>query len=247
MDRPLNYVVLDIENNNTKRYKRKAGNFLYDKIVAIGVCGEGLASGGNTFSISSYTRTYTGLEYEDYLGKLLSGCVLLVGHNLKHDLLFLWKYKALQDWLRRGGKIWDTQLCHYMITGQQELYPSLRDIAVRFYGLPLRDKRMEQFWTQGFQTSDIPKEEVLYDVTQDVLDTEAVFKQQFEICSANGLLRLMDAECMALLSTAEMEYQGLYIDLDVLRKNRVDLENELEEKHKELNDLTEEVWNENFR
>src|SRR5258708_10333272 len=103
------YLVLDIENDNTNRYKRTAGNFLYDKIVAQG------AKWHNQPIAHGY-YVYAGCIRD--LGAP-GACNLIIGHHIKHDLLFLWAHKFMQDYLKRGGKIWDTQLAEYYLTSFQ--------------------------------------------------------------------------------------------------------------------------------
>lgn len=235
----FNYLVLDIENNNSKKFKRSAGHFLYDEIVAIGLK---YADYGLNEQDTGRANGLLGI-YSCNLPTNTFSCVkLLIGHNIKHDLLFLWRDKQLQDWLRNGGKIWDTQLVEYILTSQQSQYAALRDIAITKYMCADREKLMEKYWETGTKTSDIPMEIVLEDVKNDVLDTEQIFLQQYEQVKARGLLPLIESEMDALLGTCEIEFNGMYINKDImyanwdkLEKEQQSLLNEIKQKFGDIN------------
>lgn len=230
MDLPR-YLILDIENDSSKRYKRKAGNFMYDKIVVIGM--------------KEADEEPVVTEDIGQLGWRLArdpGIQVIVGHNLKHDLLFLWKYEFLQTWLRKGGRIWDTAQVDYILSGQERQYPALREIAVEHYGLPEREKVMEKYWDRGLQTSEIPIEEVKHDCHQDVRDTEILYLSQCKQVLSRNMGQLVAAENTTLLITTEMEFVGMKIDLEVLKKNKLELELRLEEEKTKLDLIIKEVW-----
>ena len=225
----INYIVLDIENDTSNKYGCKAGNFKYDDIVAL--------------ALRSPAETHARYVYPDKVTKLdLEGIDLLVGHNITHDLLFLWHLEDLQDFFKRGGRVWDTQYAHYCLTGQQDKYPSLRDIAVRCYGCPERTKLMEEYWDKGVKTSDIPKELVLEDVSKDVEDTEQIYLQQIEKAKKFGMTNLIELEMDAILATTEMRYNGMFIDKNVLLEEKIKLEKQLQEQYEILKQITKKYW-----
>lgn len=228
----INYLVIDIENNNSPetQYGRGAGNFLYDKIVAI-------SYKNKDFLFADYYK-----DKEFIYPKINSDIKLLVGHNIKHDLLFLWNITRLQNLLKEGLKIWDTQLVEYILTGQRHKYPALRDIAINKYNCPEREKLCESYWNKGIQTSEIPRELVLKDVQNDVLDTESVFLKQYELVIERNLLPLIQGQMDFLLATIEIEYNGMKIDRKIFRENKQKLEILLEQKKKEFLELIKPYW-----
>lgn len=138
------YIVLDIENDNSElsqKLGRKAGCPLVgDRIVALGL----KPYDSDVKSQYCYNKDISSEELEQILGHPDEHYNLIVGHNLSHDLQWFWNLDSLQDWFRNGGRIWDTQLTEYMITGQQSKYPALRDIAVNKYNCPEREKYIEK-------------------------------------------------------------------------------------------------------
>jgi len=157
-------------------------------------------------------------------------------------LLYLWSLDDLQNYFKRGGKIWDTMLAEYIISGQQHKFPALRDIAVNKYGCKERTKEMEEYWNKGIDTSDIPKELVLKDVEQDVLDTEQIYLAQLEKAKYLGMTRLIELQGDAILATTEMKYNGLKIDLEVLEANKKSLIQSIKQEEEKLNELVNRYW-----
>ena len=228
------YLILDLETNTLEKYKRKA-NFMYNDIIALGykACDLPLAK-------AWYTRDVS-LSEKD-LKNLLDNYNIIVGHNIKFDLLYLWKYEALHDWFKEGGTIWDTQLAEYILTGQQTKFSSLRALATEKYGCPARDKLMEPYWEQGTDTKDIPEELVIKDVKNDVLDTETIYTQQRKTSEDLNMFKLIEFQMDGLLATAEMEYNGLFVDNNVLEKNRLELIEELQKDKANLMELVNKYW-----
>lgn len=222
------YLVLDFETGTRKEYKR-LGNPWFNEIVAAGLKYEGKEA----FVI------YKGiLDWE----VLLKDVTLIIGHNIKYDLLYIWKCPDFQTFLSRGGNIYDTQLGQFILSGQRLKYPALRDISTGIYGLPERLKYMESFWENTIDTCDIPEQFVTQDVLSDVLETEHIYLEQVKKAGDFNMLPLIHTHNDAILGTTEAEYNGMYVDPDILYKNGVEL---LHKKHKvteELLDMIEPHW-----
>lgn len=92
--------------------------------------------------------------------------------------------------------------------------------------------------------SDLPKDKVLEDVRNDVLDTETIYLKQIEELDKRGPIfkQLVINQMDCLLSTTEMEYNGMKIDKKQLAKDKLILEQELMQIDKELTILVEKYW-----
>lgn len=212
------YIVIDLETGCKTKYKRKANPFIND-IVAYSIKG---------YNVKQKTEMLS--DANQIVQNIPNHVRVLVGHNLKFDLLYLWGSERLQCLVEEYGlKLWDTMLVEYMLSGQQYKFPALRDIAVNKYGRKEREKVMEEYWEKGIDTADIPKELVLHDVKNDVLDTEQVYLQQLELVKEANMLELVEIHNEALLATIEMEYNGLFVDKKILSRNELKLEKELKE------------------
>lgn len=253
----MSFLVLDIENDSSSQYDRKAGNFLFDPIVAIGLCNE--------------KETRSEYIYPNKIKELKIDEDVIVGFNIKHDLLFLWHLDTLQDFFKRGGRVWDVQYAEYILSGHQHKYPSLRDIAVSEYGCQDRRKFINDFLfhreeyieqlipipgvmdstemlahieeiREYKQVSDIRKCYVKEDVENDVKDTASIYLQQLGKAEELGMIKVLELEMDAILATCEMEYNGLHIDPTVLKVNKKQLELELKAEREKLQELVRPYW-----
>lgn len=227
------YLVLDLETG-TKEHLGRTASYAFNDIVAIGLAQRG--------SAWSYYLPETSEPTNNILARELKDVRILVGHNIKFDLLYIYKFNAFQEWLLAGGKIFDTQLTEYLLSGQQHKYPALRDIAVNKYNCAERHKNIEDYFKQGIDTIDIPKELVIEDVENDVLDTEKVMLQQIKLLKQENMFNLNMEMMEGLLATTEMEWNGMHIDINIFNKNQEKLENELKMYYNESNAIAKNYW-----
>jgi len=151
---------------------------------------------------------------------------LIVGHNLKFDLLHMTfsKYQfSLDYFFEHGGRLWDTQLAEYILTGQESRMVSLNSLCEK-YELPLKDGRMKEYWEEGISTEDIPDEEIEPYLRNDVYVTQEICKRQLVLLKEQGQLDLMYTQMDALLATFLMERNGMQIDVDELRRQMHDVQ-----------------------
>ena len=131
----------------------------------------------------------------------------LVGFNIKFDL----------HWLRRYGinfmdkRIWDCQLAHFILTGQQHPYPSLNGVADSYALGSKLDIIATDYWKNGIDTDKIPKDLLEEYLAQDLQLTQKVYDKQMEEFAAGTkqMQRLLSLHNQDLLILEEMEYNGL--------------------------------------
>jgi len=235
------YLVFDAETTMRGGFGRDSNPFI-DKILCTGYkYQKPKLLGYNAIDalLGNYQPTDLFSTKQDYpLPGFLNDVDTLIGHNIKFDLLFIWRSHELQNYLKRGGRIWDTQLAEYLLSGQRHKYPALRDIAVNRYGCRERVKHLE-----GKNTEEVPIELLLEDVRNDVLDTEAVALQQAKLTKEKQMHALCKTQMEGLLATTEMEFNGMYIDKQKLLENKAVLQNEYDNALRELMLLVNKHWN----
>lgn len=139
----------------------------------------------------------------------------LVGHNIGFDLKWLLSrgHLKLADVLE-NVTIWDTQQVEYLLSGQSHLFPSLDDCC-KDIGLPLKDDKIKEYWKAGVDTFDIPKEELMAYLKQDVMNTYQLW--QFQKMVVEGMPKefqeLVKVKMDDLLYTTLMEHNGMEFDL----------------------------------
>lgn len=133
---------------------------------------------------------------------------LIVGHNVKFDLLYLLKQSP--KWRKEfyKHKIWDTQHVEYLLSGQVDKFISLDSLSER-QGLPLKDSAIKDMWDGGMETEDIPTEKLVEYCQQDVSNTHAIFLDQVKRVTALGMEKLVLSQMQALQALVEMEYNGI--------------------------------------
>lgn len=149
---------------------------------------------------------------------------LLIGHDIGFDLKWLLRAGAIKLEDLQRIRIWDTQQAEYLLSGQAHLYPSLDDCCKEI-GLPLKDDKIKEYWKAGVDTFDIPKNELLDYLKQDVKNTWELYRYQMEIFrELPELLTLAQIKMEDILFTTLMEHHGMAFDLSKADEHRVDLE-----------------------
>jgi DNA polymerase I-like protein with 3'-5' exonuclease and polymerase domains len=135
---------------------------------------------------------------------------ILVGFNIKFDL----------HWLRKYGisfmdkRIWDCQLVHFILTGQQYPYPSLNGVA-DYYDLGSKlDVVAQEYWSNGIDTTQIPRDILEQYLIGDLELTRKVYERQLEEVNNASLQlkRLISLHNQDLVILEEMEYNGILFD-----------------------------------
>lgn len=137
---------------------------------------------------------------------------ILVGHNIGFDLLYLYRQPEWREWAKRG-KIWDTMIVQYLLSGQSTTMPSL-DFCSELVGGTLKDDKIKQYWDDGVDTEDIPRQELMDYLEQDVENTAKVFEYQYAMAEKKDMLPLIHEQMEARMATIEMEWNGMYYDYE---------------------------------
>ena len=158
------------------------------------------------------------------------GVDLLVGHNIKFDLHYLWKAddSVHQRMYSTGIRIWCTQLAEYLLTGQDSKWASLDELSAK-YGGTIKDSRIKEYWDAGVDTEDIDPEEIMPYLDQDIRNTELVFLAQVKKTMEMDMMPLMMSQMEALLATCEMEYNGMAFDAVGALETAVDMAGDIRE------------------
>lgn len=188
-------LILDVETTISNKGNPFDKN---NKLVMVGLQGHGL-----------YPIEYGDEPYQDNLDKIqdiVNDSDILVGFNIKFDLHWLAKYGIKFV----NKRIWDCQLTHFMLTGQKEPYPSLNKVS-GYYGYdPKLDVVAEEYWKNGIDTPDIPRDILEQYLQRDLDLTELVYNdQRNDVANNPTLARLISLHNQDLLVLQEMEFNGL--------------------------------------
>ena len=200
-----NHTTLDLETSIKNRGDDSIGDFKAapyhpdNKIVSAG------------FLVGDkYTDWYYTEESRDKFHN--KEATLLVGQNIKFDLLYLLKtFKWYREELVKHHTVWDTQLAEYLLTGQESQYASLNEMSRKYGGTQKKDI-IKEYWDKDVDTEDIPKDELMEYMEYDVRNTELIFQAQYVEAEERGILPLIESQMDAILATTEMEYNGMCFD-----------------------------------
>ena len=184
-----------------------------NKVVAFGMCYD------KSLPNAWYDEdTFTAAVYEMPPG------AVVCGHNLAFDLMYLYKTSNFLKEELQNRRIWDTQLAEYILSAQQTKWSSLDELSVQ-YGLPIKDDGIKKYFEKGLGSDKIPSAELVPYLEQDVTNTVAIAKKQYERAIAQGQLTLIETQMEALHATTEMQYNGLHIDKAKLDEYTVEVVN----------------------
>lgn len=233
-----NYCVWDLETTIRSNFKRKGNPF--DPLNFVVMSGYKFRD-GNVFG-DYFGR---GAKPSDWFRKLLAGHKLLVGQNIKFDILYALmdpehgaaNLEAWMEWVAAGGLVWDTQLAEYLLKGMDpaEHMLSLDELAPR-YGGNLKFDEVKALWEAGVSTEEIDPNllrRYLCGTTAsdgttldhgDIGNTELIFRGQLDVARACGQVKSILLNMGSLLCTIEMERNGMAVDTVLGMEQARDLE-----------------------
>lgn len=210
-----NYVIIDLETQGQKTYKRFCNALdTNNYIVAVAYKFKG--------QDAQVDYSAVGIPPQHAFDNIdLSNVDVIVCHNAKFDLLYLWRSKYLRDWLIAGGRVYCTMQAEYLLRGQQGIAHnkgksnglSLDALAIK-YGGTLKDGEVKDVWANGGTTLDIPEQQLIEYAKYDVINTEIILLNQIRQASKLGMLNIIDVYNDHLLAIVEMEFNGMYINKD---------------------------------
>ena len=191
------YLVIDVETTISNK-----GNPFDEtnKLCYIGL----LNSSSHIYNIEYDNEPYGNKLNE--VQKEIDDSEILVGFNIKFDLHWIRKYRL--NFIDK--RIWDCQLVHFILTGQQNPYPSLNSVA-EYYGLGSKlDVVATEYWANKIDTPNIPKDILENYLEQDLNLTKQIYFKQLEELKQNpSLIKLISLHNQDLLVLQEMEFNGL--------------------------------------
>ncbi|CBY88554.1 hypothetical protein [Pantoea phage LIMEzero] len=163
---------------------------------------------------------------------------IIVAHNAPYELSWWWCHyqDELIPFLKRGGRIFCTAYAEYLLTHQQELYPALNEVAIKYGGTHKVDA-VKAMWQAGYLTSQIDQEllsEYLSGPSGDIANTMRVFTGQWAALQKQGMLKMALTRMEGMLMWTYMMYSGLYVDRDVAEQNRQELVKDIDRLTDEL-------------
>lgn len=220
----MTFCILDLETQTNEWYGNNSSPHNPDNwIVAAGWCID------NQDIQSEYFPTKELALSSNWLERALDGQKYLVAHNATFEIQWLRKFypETLDNFFKRGGKVLCTQYMEFLLSHQQEMYPRLEDCSLK-YGGTMKIDEVKLLWEAGYKTSEIDQAllmKYLADpVVGDVANTRRVCFSQIPLLQQQGMWGMVQIRMDSLLFNAYATYFGLYVDLEVAKKNQAEQE-----------------------
>ena len=158
------------------------------------------------------------------LQDVLDKTTLMIGHNISHDLLWLWESGFKYD-----GPVFDTMLSDYVLQRGVKLPSDLGSVAIRHGCEVLKQDTLKTYFKNGYSTRDIPHAELVTYLEHDLGATEGIYKSiQAKLLTPQdaGLRSTIDLTNETTVVLARMYQVGVKIDRAALDAVRLEFETE---------------------
>lgn len=220
----MTFCILDLETDNHEWFGNGSSpHNPLNYIVAAGWC----IDAGDIQAL--YFNSKEEALASNWLELALQDQKYLVAFNATFEIQWLRKFypETLDNFFKRGGKVLCTQYMEFLLSHQQEMYPRLEDCSLK-YGGTMKIDEVKLLWEAGYKTSEIDQAllmKYLADpVVGDVANTRRVCFSQIPLLQQQGMWDMVQIRMDSLLFNAYATYFGLYVDLEVAKKNQAEQE-----------------------
>ena len=181
-----------------------------NKLVSVGL----ESKFGNEYYFTYHSEKVSEGCY-DLIQERLDQTTLLVGHNLKFDLMWM-----LEAGFKYSGKVYDTMLGEYILNKGVRKSLTLQMCCQR-RKIGMKDDRIKEYMDRGISFDNIPADLVEEYGRNDVTITKKLFDSQmqdFKLPANKDLIKTAKMMGEFLVVLSDMERNGIYVDLNVLEK-----------------------------
>jgi DNA polymerase I-like protein with 3'-5' exonuclease and polymerase domains len=222
-------TVVDVETSFVTGANGKSDPSPFDsrnKLVSVGINEEYLFFHHNDRSDTGAYR-----KVQDILDKT----TLLIGHNLKFDLAWLYEVG-----LTYTGKVYDTMIAEYVLQRGVRKALSLKECCIR-RNLSRKSDATEDFMKQGISFEMIPVNIVEEYGRQDITVTRELYYSQVDDFKSSGINLISTVKMMNefLMVLTKMEMNGIEINLQELSEVEMQFKAEYDELREHIDTI---IW-----
>ena len=169
----------------------------------------------------------------DGVQELLDEATILIGHNIVHDLLWLWECGLKYD-----GAVFDTMLGEYVIQRGNKQPLSLEACANRYELATKKQETMKEYFKNKVPIDEIPKQELSDYLSADLKATQElsdVIYKKLNTVEYAGLMNTVVLTNRVSVTLARIYQNGFTVDVNKLNEVREEFEKEKAETEKRLN------------
>ena len=217
-------LVLDVENTVTDRDGKKHFDPFEptNKLVMVGCLTE--EGEEHLYRFDDYVFGTQCVGTKQKIQDLLDKATVLIGHNIVHDLLWLW-----ESGYEYTGDVFDTMLGEYVLQCGQKKPLSLEACAERYNLDTKKQDTLKKYLKDGYGVDEIPKEELSSYLSADLKATQELYNEITNKLSTEQYSRLSDTVNLTnsvSLTLANIYRNGFSVDIDELNRVREEFTNE---------------------
>jgi len=163
---------------------------------------------------------------------LLDEATVLIGHNIVHDLMWLWESNFKYE-----GDVFDTMLGEYILQEGQKQPLSLEMCAERYNLDTKKQDTLKEYFKKGYSVADIPPDELSEYLSADLHATQELANEIYKKLSTQRYAHLFNTINLTnnvSLCLARIYRVGFSVDTNGLNNVRTDFTREKKEIETEL-------------
>jgi len=146
---------------------------------------------------------------------------LLVGHNISHDLIWLW-----ESGFKYNGQVYDTMLSEYILHKGITKPLNLAAVAEHHRCKTLKQNTLKEYLNKGYSVRDIPRDELQTYLKHDLGATKEIYQKQRKKLINSILLPTIQLTNEVTYCLTKVYKNGFKIDKDKLKEVRKEFEDE---------------------
>ena len=220
-------LTLDVENTVTHREgKLHLDPFEEEnELIMVGI----LTEHGDEYL---FRMDKDNISYVKKIQELLDQTTVLIGHNIVHDLMWLWESNFSYE-----GDVFDTMLGEYILQEGQKQPLTLEKCAERYDLDTKKQDTLKEYFKQGYSVADIPHDELSEYLSADLHATQELSNEIYKKLSTEEYAHLLDIITLTnrvSLCLARIYRVGFSVDMSRLADVRSEFTKEKEEIEQEL-------------
>ena len=219
-------LTLDVENTVTNRNgKMHLDPFEpTNKLVMVGC----LTDDGEEYLF----RMDKGESHQKEIQDLLDDATILIGHNIVHDLMWIWECGLVYE-----GPVFDTMLGEYVLQCGQKQPLSLEACAERHNLDTKKQDTLKEYFKKGKGVDEIPPKELSEYLSADLHATQQLSDVIYRKLNTKEYVGLMETVILTnrvAITLAHIYRTGFAVDLDMLDEVKTEFELERDTIEKRL-------------
>ena len=163
----------------------------------------------------------------DGVQELLDQATILIGHNIVHDLMWIWECGFKYD-----GPVFDTMLGEYVLQCGVKKALSLEACAERYELATQKQDTLKEYFSKGYSVADIPREELSEYLSADLHATQQLADKLWARLNTPedaGLMGTVDITNELCVCLARIYQRGFKVDRTALEEVKKQYETERDE------------------